>query len=579
MTESSRSKMRLLGTVLGVALIVGLVAAVLTVGWTAPEEELDLGGRIGRIAVLPVQNNTGEIDQDWVRLALAEMIADTMAETAGVQVVSPERVTALVHSRDLRASDAATRDRLRALVPKLGASLVADFELRRSPRDRSAAHERYELNLMVLDDKSTELLSVAAVGPDPVSLAAGLTLRLTGALSGQTRPLPMDRIVAPSPFLGRLYGMGRSVVLEADSAAEGCKTAQGYFDITLAAQPNFRAAQFQLARCERRLGNLAQARRLYFDVQTAAQNRGLRRRESDCYVELAGLEAAAGETRKGVELARRGLKLATDRGDEAVRLKSLKLLSRLALGHGEDEDALDLYDEMLERQTALGDRLGRAETLVALGNFELARSNHEAAENHLQEALGMVQDVGDLWTETRVLSTLGDLASRRGDPVAALDLWRRAHDFYAQRSETGYQVLLQRNIAETLLAQNDLESAEDAFQDLRELAIEKGDEPVEAMASANIAWILLRRGYPAIAKAHLDRAIALDRQLNNPRMLQRLIAWYAYEQGNYNLAITTLNAVKRQSGDLWSPVEEEFLKTFIAAREAGERLPLPDLGS
>ena len=98
---------------------------------------------------------------------------------------------------------------------------------------------------------------------------------------------------------------------------------------------------------------------------------------------------------------------------------------------------------------------------------------------------------------------------------------------------------------------------------------------MEALAAMRLTWVHLRRGYPFLARNHLERALALDENLREPLTLQRLIAWLAYEEGNYRLAIDTLSAVKRQAGEAWRAQDQEFLDVFVRAGEAGERLPLP----
>lgn len=178
-------------------------------------------------------------------------------------------------------------------------------------------------------------------------------------------------------------------------------------------------------------------------------------------------------------------------------------------------------------------------------------------------------------TEMQVLASLGEIASRRGDAAAAIAMWQRAASFYAQRGETARSLLLTRNVAEAVLRGGDLAAAEDAFHDVRELAVAAGDATLEGLASLRLAYILLRRGYPYQARPFLDRALKLDRRIDEPLTLQRLIAWMAYEEGNYRLAVDTLSALKRQAGDAWHELDEGFLAAFTRALERGERVPLP----
>ena len=125
------------------------------------------------------------------------------------------------------------------------------------------------------------------------------------------------------------------------------------------------------------------------------------------------------------------------------------------------------------------------------------------------------------------------------------------------------------------ITSGDLKAAEDRFHDLRELAVELGDGSYEARASLSLAWLMLRGGYPYQAKPHLDRALELDRHLDDRVLLQVVIAWFAYEQGNFRLAVRTQQELKQQKPEIWRPLDEEFLQVYRRALAAGERFPVP----
>jgi tetratricopeptide (TPR) repeat protein len=124
----------------------------------------------------------------------------------------------------------------------------------------------------------------------------------------------------------------------------------------------------------------------------------------------------------------------------------------------------------------------------------------------------------------------------------------------------------------------DLEAAEDHLLEVLVLAPMQGDEAAEAQASLQMAWVLLKGGYPFQARPHLDRALALDRWLGEERIgLQRVIAWCAYEEGNYRLAFDVQRQVVAEVGARSSGPHQDgaFLEVFRQALEEGQRLPVP----
>lgn len=559
---------------LGGAIAVVLAATLFSYRFVAPDVSLDLsaagrapGGR--RLVVLPVANATGQSEHDWVRLGLTELVAETLRRTDGIAVVAPERLASVLEARGLDPADAEVRRRVRELGIALGADLVLDVEARRSSRGVSSG-ERYSLRFEVQDGGGEVLGGGELKGADPAEIAERLSDLVAGALSGRTQPVALDRVFSASPFLNRLYGMGVSELRRA-----GPEAALPYFEIAVSVQPGFLAARYRIAECRRLGGRLEESRSLLLALVEESQNRGERVWEARSLAALAVVAALAGDTAKAAELDGQVLSLAAIRNDATAQLAVLRDLARFALADGDDARAGELFAEIGRRQEEMGDRLGRVDTLVQTGALALRAGDMEAAVAAFNEGRSLASEVGDVRAEMQLLASLGEVSSRRGRHAEAVELWLRAATFYEQRGESARELPLRRDIAEALLQESDLDGAEDAFQDLRELAVKAGDESLEALASLRLTWILLRRGYPYQARPHLDRAIELDRRLNQPLALQRMIAWMAYEEGNYKLAHSTLAAVQRQAGDGWTQLDAEFLEVFARALERGERLPVP----
>ncbi len=562
-TETPRLLRRLLPYLVA-GLVLLLAAAVFSFRLLSPTESLEIPSP-GRVVVLPVVNATGENDQDWVEVGLTEIIAETLRRTPGIEAVAPERLVEVLKSHGLETAGDAARRRVRELAFELGANLALDVLVRRPPLGTS-----YVLRLAVVERGGSSVATVEVEGADPMSAAQTLTLLVAEALARRAEPMRVERIYSPSPFLNRLVGMGL-----AELRRTGPEAARPYFEIALRARPEMLAAAFHLAECDRLAGRLPESRNRTIETLRAAQVRGesgWQRRSLHQLALLEGQEGRNGEARK---LAARALSLATTDGDRSARLEVLGDLARFALADTARERAMEIYGELLDLEEELGDRLGRSATLTEVARVALTSGELDDAEARLEEARRLTGELGDVRGEIQVLASLGEVHSRRGKRQAAVEAWSRALEFYEQSGESSEQILLKRNVAETLLLDDDLDGAEGAFKDLHDLAVELGDLRMEALAAMRLTWVHLRRGYPFLARNHLERALALDENLREPLTLQRLIAWLAYEEGNYRLAIDTLSAVKRQAGEAWRAQDQEFLDVFVRAGEEGERLPLP----
>ncbi|MEM7350719.1 MAG: tetratricopeptide repeat protein [Acidobacteriota bacterium] len=548
------------------ALVVGLLLAAVAVASTSrlidaaqPAFELPI---TGRLALLPFSSVTADPTDAWVETGLTEMVAETLMRTAGAAIVPPDRLRKVFESRDLSLHDVEARERARSLAFAVGADQVLDVTVRRRG-------DRMSMDLELFD-ASGSLAESELEGNDALDLAEGLVFAVGRALGDGREPRSLRQSFSRSEFLDRLYATGLHELHTAEA-----RVARPYFEIALRHRSGFLQAQAKLADCVRQLGDLELAGELTRTWVREAQARGERQQEALGLRALALLAALESEHDKAAKLYAQAFALHLDLGDEPARAEVLFELARLALAEGETVRAEELYVERLGIQQSLGDRLGEADSLYQIGSLLLSQDDLEGAEQVLTDARELALQAGDVWTEMRVVASLGEIAHRAGDFEQAKSLWRRALTFYDQRDESPRRLLLSYKLAEALIRGGELDEAEQRLHEIRELASSLEDRPYEAKAAIGLAWLLLRTGYPYQAKPHLDRALELDRWLENRVMLQLVIAWYAYEQGNYPLALATQLEVKRRSPDRWAPFDEAFLQTFERAAAEGQRFPLP----
>ena len=264
-----------------------------------------------------------------------------------------------------------------------------------------------------------------------------------------------------------------------------------------------------------------------------------------------------GRLDKASELYGQAYAVHLDMSDRSAQAAALYEMARLALAADDAARAEELYVERLRIQQGLGDRLGEADTMFQIGSLLLSGGDHAGAEQVLVDSRELALETGDAWTEMRVTTSLGEIAQREGELETAKRQWRRALAFYEQRGENPRLLLLSYKLAKLLVQTEELDEAEDRLHDIRELAAEIGDNQYEARAALGLAWVLLRTGYPKQAKPHIDRALELDRWLDDRKLMQVVIG------------------IKRHSSRRWTAVDEAFLRVYREAEILGRRLPLP----
>ena len=553
---------------LAVILIVAaaLAATARLIGSAAPATELPLTGRLALLPFIDVtleRSSRGEQGGGWIEIGLMEMVAETVSRTAGGALVPPARLRRALEPRSLDLGDPAARDRARKLALATGADQVLEVTV-------TGGEDKGYVMELELFDAGGAVAGGRIQSPDPRLAADALAFSLAHGLESAVEPRHLERLFSHSPFVDRLYASGLAELRAATPEA-----ARPYFEIALRHRPGFFQAKARLADCARQLGELDLAVELTGELIREAQSRGERGLEARSFRSLASLEAIRGRLDRAAELYAQAYAVHLDMADRPAQAAALFDMARLALAGGETARAEELYVEMLRIQQDLGDRLGEADTLFQIGSLLLSGGDHAGAEQVLRDSRELALETSDVWTEMKVVTSLGEVAQRKGELETARRLWQRALGFYDQRGENPRRLLLTYKLAQLLVRAEVLDEAEDRLHDMRELAVELADEAYEARASVGLAWILLRTGYPKQAKPHLDRALELDHRLDDRKLMQTVIAWYAYEQGNYRLAAQTQAGIKRHTDRRWMAVDEAFLQVYREAELLGQRLPLP----
>ena len=561
----------------GILQVVGILAVILAVGFglrsIVPKPAIADLELSGRLALLPLVDATGDRADAWVEEGLAELAFEALGRSPGVEVVPLARLWREVRARGLEGIDEASRERLRRLALATGADLVVDAEIGRLTRGGAAAGDDgpdYRINFRVFDD-SGEVSAGEVEGTSALAAADLLVFSLVRGLREAGEPMRLPRLFTRDAFLDRLYAMGR---VELRSA--GPEASRPYFDIVLRGRPYFLHARLALAECERRQGRLTEAGELALAVLEESEARGDSWIQARVLGELGRLAAIEGNVDLAANYFVDAAEVYDRRGDRAGRAKMLVESARLALGREAREEAAEFLGNALRLQNDLGDILGQIDSRLELGSLFLAGADLAAAEEHLGAARDLARGLEDRYTEMRALASLGEVAWRGGDLDQAEARWQEALAFYDQRGDKARSQLLHRNLASLYLRRVELAEAEGELLETLALATELGNESEMALASLHLSWVLLKRGYPFQARPHLDRALTLDRWLEDERVgLQRVIAWSAYEDGNFRLAVSTQEQVVTGSTGRWVDSDESFLVVYRRALDLGERLPVP----
>lgn len=555
----------------------GVLALVLSLRPMLQDKEVVELQLEGRLALLPVINETGSAAYDWMGDGWTEMVAEALSRTPGVDVVDPRRLAHEVQIRGLGRDPELARERLRGVAFAMGADLVLDAVVRRESVQRDALRPlsgsgdpllRIEFSLLTAD--GSRITQSQVRGDDAVQLGNLMVVSLARGLSGDGEPVRLERVFSTHPFLDQLYGVGLSALRAGD-----LERAEGLFALVYEQEPRFLYAGLRLLETRMQGLECLGCQELAQELLQQTQVQATRRVESAVLEALARLEAMAGRGPAARELfsQARGV-LPEDAQGSHLRID--RELSRLALVQGERDEAESLFGQQLIAERLAGNVLGQASVFLELGSLALAKGDLEAAQKNLDDALDLARQQSDPWLEARAVSSLGEVARQGGEAAEAIRLWQEALVFYRQPEDRRRRLLLLGNLSELALQERRFEEAEDHLYATRDLAAELESRDIEATASLRLAWIMLRTGYPRQAREHLDRTLELDRWITTERVsLQRVIAWFAYEEGNYRLAVETQQEARLQADGAWRPIDDAFLRAYREALAGGRRVALP----
>ncbi len=529
--------------------------------FSVPELRIEGEGTVG---VLPFVNATGERSQAWVQFGLGPMIAEVVAVTPDLDVVPPAELRDALRGRGLDLGTEHGRTRAREVAMALGAAVLLEARV-----ERSRDGYRIQATLSAAADPQDKVDHVFE-GETVLAAADRLVTGVVHGLAPDALRPTFDRSFSGSAFLDRLYGIGRHVL-----ATEGPEQAESYFANTLELQPSFLAARRELAASARASGDLVRAQALGLEILEQAQGRGDSELQAEALVELAEIAALEGRVAEAEELHLQAQSRLSALGERRTQARVQTARARLALSERQAARSESLFLEALQLHEAVGNQLGRAGTLLEVGSLRLADGDLDGAQALFGDARDVGRQIGDTEIAMTATANLGEIAARQGELEQADSLWAEvlAHD--RQRNDRGRAIVLARRRADLAAGRGDTTEAEALYGDVLDMALTVGDLRAEGKASLALAGILVAKGYRFQARPHLDRALELDREIDDPAGVQRLLARFAYEGGDFRMAVEGQRALSSMGGSAWSEHDAALLTVYEKALETGERQALP----
>ena len=546
-------------------LSLAIVAIIIAAVWLRPQPSFAASDQI-RVAVLPIENATGDSEHDWAEIGLMSLTSHTLHQGAGLQTVSPHAMAAASEGYTLMEGDEFV------LPPKLRNRLIETRGVSHFVLSRLTAQATgYAMEFSVIDRHGR--VKAGRVQADELSILAESASREIVKLMPAPLRLTYDSEVERDPFVAEAYARGRALQIEGKA-----EQARNLFGVAAEQAPDDIWLRYEYALCTRMMGELDESEVQMIALQAEAEAEG------DTEILIAILNGRSiihmnrRETDEAIALLEQALPLAQELGD---RTRTAVLLINLGI-HSRRKGDLEKSDVQLMRALSEYDAAGISSPPGSLLNsMAMVRAEQgelESALEYMERAKDRFELDGENRSVAAVLQNIADIQKSLGafDQAAilldrSLEMRRVLDDSRGIASSTASK-------ANLLLELGQLDDAERVARDLLTMAEGQSDLFRQAMAHAMLGEIYAAHGDAGFAIQHHRRELALADETGRDSMLQvaKLNLARALDSGGDSEAARTLvNEVltwaKTQSSARHESLAYAALGDFSEAAEALEQ--------
>ena len=462
-----------------------IAAAIITLagaGWWffAPHA---VSGEV-RLAVLPVENATGNDELDWVRTGMMSLM-NRMLESRGIPVVAESRILDLAGDKTLDELTRKEGEFNNVLLRTSGHThtLAAEFEFEQG---------LYRLNYTFAGGSSRDQRRTI-VGKEPTRLIKDAVDTIASLVTTGTPPNEHMRVISDDDFLNEAYARAMSLEFEGNY-----EEAKRFFQVIIEQDPRLFWPRYEYALCVRNLRDFETAERLLVELRD----------------EVTSLE------------------------DTAKQAISNNGLGILFMNQRRNDEALEAFEQVIRFATEAGKPMYVVTANVNLALLNRNMGNINAAAAHMETAHNVLQGM-DLQsypgtfhnTYSGILMRTGDLQEAERHSLAAVENFKltgkRLYAAYAQsRLSTIYRVSGRLDEAlglaeESLVVRrefNDQRGISSSLSSLGEINLELGNLTRARQYAEQVYDIGVQTDdIEVIAAARSEMAHA-DRLLGNPEL-------------------------------------------------------------
>jgi DNA-binding winged helix-turn-helix (wHTH) protein/tetratricopeptide (TPR) repeat protein/TolB-like protein len=544
------------GSALRVPVLAALLAALLVAvaiaagSWLSTRSDQALRGAVPlRVAILPVENATGDDRYEWARLGLMGSIGDILRHGSGLRVLPAGETLAFAE-----ASGGEPAERQYAtLAQGLGVSHLVVGRLERQPGVLRLSYR------LLGPDGQVRRRTVVGADVAAITHAAGADLRAVLGLQ-RRRDAGIDDEFASEALL---RGHARRLQGDVRGALE-------YFQIAAEQAPQAFWPRFERALGQRDLGDIpaaeAELERLLQETDALADPEP----RISTLVGLAIIDWRTGRHELARERLDEALALAERSGDQDRIAAVHTNLGILASQLGDNTRAREQFGHAIQAELAFGQERPSGHLLLSLANAERRDGDLGAAEQHYEQALAQFRLLGERRNEAIALNAMSGLRHRQGRYVESRDLAAQALEVHRALGNRSAEVSAIYALAVAEAELGGLRAAIELAEASLALAEQLGESPKASQARSLLGQMRRDLGEWAAARALFEQALRDYEADADPRQAER----QRFHLAQLELAAGDAGGAERQALELLdtldngSPQRSSTLRLLVRVRLA-----------
>ena len=518
------------------------IALVITAGliWALlrPSPELNEGMRI---AVLPLQDNSGDQELAWSRFGLMSYANELIDNDGSLDVVPAGSIIGLAENLNWNGDiqDPSNQPFLDKLKEVFAATYVLAMELE---PEQGALRMNY--SLLVPDG---DLKMGTMVGDSGTELAYGVVQAVYGSVFRKSHLGGATPLVSKDAFNNEAFARGMDLSLQGR-----CGEAVQFFRVIIEQEPSLFEPRYELASCLRILGKQDDAEALLTTLIDEQKQLGNSSHLAEAMMILGVLYNRTGRLELAEATHEQALQVSKEVGnhvlsarilqnlsivnksrndlDEAARFLDLAVLeyqdsgveilpgqlysgrANIHMARGELAEADIELDKALKAFRAIGDRRGGAMMLNNTGYLRRLQGRLDEAQAYHMRSLEIREDIGDKVGVGRIHSLLSVVYTESGQPEKAKDAAALALEIARETHDRLFEATSLAQLGDAEIALNDPQSARVHFEESRAIFIEIQDALRELQIDIKIARLEFDSGQVEQARETTLRVLETSRE-------------------------------------------------------------------